>query len=78
MLSEFLVRQPLSGDGRTHLPKPVTIIVLSLIEPEGLFVEIPAEVCRINADVSPLEGAFQEAPEILDVVGVDLIASRMR
>src|SRR6266851_10037081 len=70
MLGEFLVRQPLPGDRRTHLPKPLAIIVFSLVEPEGLFVQVPAQMCRIDTDVSTLEGPFQEAPEILDIIGV--------
>src|SRR6202040_1231705 len=51
MLYQFLVRQPFSSDRRTHLPKPLAIVALSLVEPEGLFVQVPAQVRRINADV---------------------------
>ena len=72
MRSEFLIRQPLPGDRRAHLPKPLTIVVLSLVEPESLFI-----LRRINADVSAFEGPFQEAPEILDVVRVDLSANKL-
>src|SRR5438552_270284 len=72
MLCQFLVRQPLSSDRRADLPEALAIIVLSFIEPEGLLVQVPAQMRRINADVGSLEGAFQEAPEILDVIGMDL------
>jgi len=77
MICQFLVRQPPPCDRRADLPEPLAIIVLSLIEPEGLFVQIPAQMRRINTDVGSLKGAFQEAPEILDVVGVDLSANKV-
>jgi hypothetical protein len=77
MLRQFSICQALTSDRRTHFPKPLTIIVFALIEPECLLVEIPTQVGRINAHVSTLEGAFQEAPEILDVVGVDLSANKL-
>lgn len=51
--------------------------MLSLIEPESLLVEIPVEMRRIKSDVGSLEGAFQEAPEILDVVGVHVAANKL-
>ena len=63
MICQFLVRQPPPCDRRADLPEPLAIIVLSLIEPEGLFVQIPAQMRRINTDVGSLKGAFQEAPE---------------
>jgi hypothetical protein len=74
---QLRVGQSLAGDSRTNLPKSLSVIALSLVEPEGLFVQVPAQVNRINTDVSPLEGPFQEAPEILDVVGVDLSANKV-
>jgi hypothetical protein len=46
------------------------VVIASLIEPEGLFVQIPAQMYRIDRDIGPLEGPLQEAPEILNVVGV--------
>jgi hypothetical protein len=57
--------------------KPLPIVGLSLIKPEGLLVQVPAQMCRIDADVGSLEGAFQEAPEILDIVGMDLSANKL-
>jgi hypothetical protein len=71
------VRQPLPSDRRTHFSKTLAIVVLSLIEPERLFVQIPAQMRRINTDVSSFEGTFQEAPEILDVVGVNLPGDKL-
>jgi hypothetical protein len=55
----------------------VTIVVLSLVEPESLLVQVSAQVSRINTDVSPFEGPSQEAPEILDIVSVDLSANKL-
>jgi hypothetical protein len=51
--------------------------VFALIGPKGLLVEIPIEINRINADIGTLECALQEAPEILDVIGVDMIAHKL-
>src|SRR6202040_446627 len=69
--------QPLAGDRRAHLAEPSTIVALSLVEPEGLLVEVPTQVRRINTDVSPFEGTFQETPEIFDIIGMDLSANEL-
>jgi hypothetical protein len=70
---QFFVHKPLSGYGRYYLPKSAAVFVIAFVEPEGLFVEIPIKMDRINADIGPLEGALQEAPKVFDVVGVDMI-----
>src|SRR5208282_2728929 len=51
--------------------------MFALIEPESLLVQIPAQMRRVNTDVGSLEGPFQEAPEILDVVGMHVAANEL-
>jgi hypothetical protein len=75
--NQLRVGQPLPGDRRAHLMEPTAVIVLALIKPEDLLVQIPAQMRRVNADVGSLEGPFQEAPEILDIVGMDMAAHEL-
>ncbi len=51
--------------------------MLSFIEPESLLVEIPVKMRRIYTDVGSLEGPFQEAPEILDIVSVNVATNKL-
>ena len=71
MRSEFLVCQSFTDNRRSNLPKAFTVIVLPFVEPEGLLVQITIQMGRVNADVGSLEGTFQEAPKILDVLGIN-------
>jgi hypothetical protein len=71
------IGQPLSGNRRYHLSEPTAVVVFAFVEPEGLFVEIPIKMDWVNADVGSLKGAFQKAPEILDVVSVDVVAHKL-
>ena len=73
----FVISQPLSGDRRYRLSEPSAVIIGTLVEPESLFVEIPVKMNRINADVGSLEGAFQEAPKVLNIVRMDVIAHEL-
>jgi hypothetical protein len=70
--SQLLVRQPLSSDRRTDLPKPLAILVFPFIEPESLFVQVPAQMRRVNTHIGALKGPLQETPEILDIVGMNV------
>ena len=49
-------------------------IMLELAEvvPESLFVKIPEQVERFNADVGALQSALQKAPKVFESVGMDL------
>src|SRR5580704_13075922 len=69
---QLRVGQPPPGYRRCHLAEPRAIVVFALIEPESLFVEIPAEVERFYGDIGALDRALQERPEILDAVGVNV------
>jgi hypothetical protein len=51
--------------------------VLTLIEPKGLLIEIGVKVNWVNADVGSLERPLQEAPEVLDAVGVYAVANEL-
>jgi hypothetical protein len=77
LVGQLCISQPPSGYRRTNFPKSLTIIVFALIESESLLIEIPTEMGRVNGDVSPLEASFQEAPEILDIVCVNVTANEL-
>ena len=52
----------------------------ALVESERLFVEIPEQVERLNADVGSSDGALEQAPEIFKAVRVNIalrVANRM-
>lgn len=45
---------------------------LAEVVPENLFIQIPEQVERFNADIGSLEAALQQAPEVFKSVGVNL------
>jgi hypothetical protein len=75
---QLRVGQPLSGNRRYHFPKSITVYIIALIEPERLFVEIPAKVKRLYRDVGALDGPLQERPKVFDAIGVNFIAHIFR
>lgn len=40
----------------------------AIVEAKRLFIDVPKQVIRFNADIGAAEGAFQETPEILHTV----------
>lgn len=70
--SEFIVGQAAAHGSFEHSHKASSVALVALVESEGFFVQVAEEVEGLNADVRPLEGALQEAPEVLNAVRVDL------
>jgi hypothetical protein len=66
-----LVGQPFSYNAVADLVEAVGIGALSSIVPERFFIEISKQVKRLNTDIGTLDGPLQEAPEILNSVGMD-------
>ena len=62
---------PAKGGGQ-HVPKTRRVTALPLIVTENLLVNVALEVHRRNPDISALKRAFQQAPEILKAISVDL------
>jgi hypothetical protein len=44
----------------------------AVVVPKGLFVNIAEQVKGFDADISTLQAALQETPEVLTIVGVNL------
>ena len=53
----------------------VVVLVLSLVEAEGLLVEVAEEMKGLDAHIGSIDGALQKAPEVLDAVGVNVAAN---
>ena len=71
--SDFRVSQALPKDVRGNVLESQTIMrEFPKVVPENLFVQIPEEMERFDADVSALELALEQAPEIFKSVGVNL------
>jgi len=68
---ELFVCEPFTGDAIHHPMESAGIIGFAGIVAVGFLVEIPEEVKRLNADVGSFDGPLQEAPEILNAVGVN-------
>jgi len=51
--------------------EPIRICGTALIEPKCLVIKIPKQVERLNANVSAVEAAPEQAPEVLNAVSVD-------
>ena len=72
---QLAVGQPLTGHTLHDFFELVAVANLAAIVPEGFFIDVPEQVEGLNADVGTLNGSFQEAPKVLDTVGVNLAAN---
>ena len=72
--SQVGVGEALAHDGGQHAHEATPVIGVSVIEPMHLLVNIPEQVEGVNADVGALDRPLQEAPEILQAIGMDLPA----
>ena len=52
----------------------VVVLRGAIVEPEYLLRNVPIKMERFDRNISSLESAFQETPEILDAVGMNLSA----
>ena len=72
---KLVPREPLAKDAPHGDIKPLAIVqALPIIVPECLFVQVPEEVKRLHAHVGTMYTTLQEAPEVLQPVGVDFTA----
>lgn len=56
-----------------HRPnEPLSVVVLALVEAEGLFVQIPEQVEWLHAHVGATDGPLEQRPEVFHPVRVDL------
>ena len=68
---QFLIHQAASDDAVHRIAEPLRVAVLPVVEPERLFVQIPEQVERLDADVGALQPTLQERPEVFQPVRVD-------
>ena len=67
------ISEALAGDLGNRQSEPLGIIhFLARVVAECLFVDIPEQVERLNADVGPVQATLQETPEVLHRVRVDV------
>lgn len=71
-LRQCFVGEALADHAPRDLHEPLPIVADALIETERLLVDIPEQMERLDADVRPVDGPLQQAPEVLQAVGVDL------
>lgn len=67
---ELLIHDPPTADPTQGIVEPALIGVLPSVEPKGLLVQIPEQVKRLYRYVSAFDGTLEEAPVILDVIGM--------
>src|SRR5690348_10668141 len=72
--SQFLVGQTATEyvSQRTHEAPAVAVRVFALIESERLLVHVAVQMKRLDVHVGAFECAFQQRPEILNAVGVNV------
>lgn len=61
-----------------HAPEPQTVTHVPVVEPEGLFVQVPLKVEFSDGDVSAANAPFEQAPKVLDATAVLDIAPDVR
>ena len=71
--NQSVIGETLPNDRPRHTAEPISIDGLSGVVAEGLLIEIPEQVKRLDANVGALDSPLQQAPEILQSIGVNLV-----
>src|SRR5205085_1452878 len=69
---QFFIGQPATRYGFNRLNKAICILTLACVEPERLLIKITEQVKRFDAHIRSLNRTFQETPEVLYAVRVNL------
>lgn len=69
---QAIPRQATACNLRADDSKAFRVRQLAPVVPKALFVKVPEQVERLNADVRAVQLAFNEAPEVLHCVRVDV------
>src|SRR5579871_395312 len=73
LADQVLVHEPLAYDLRNRQIEPIPVVhVLPVVVAERLFVNVPEQMEGFDGDISAFEAPLQEAPEVLQPVGVNL------
>ena len=68
---QIAVGEAQSGDARQHAGEASPVVVAASVEAEHLLVEVARQVVGLDADVGAPQPALEQAPEVLQPVGVD-------
>ena len=72
LTSQLLVSDTATNDLFHNSAEPLRIRQRAVVIPEALFIQVPEQMERLNADVGPVESTLQQAPEVLHGVRVDV------
>lgn len=70
---KFSIGQPFARDISGQLRKPDGIVdwLFAVVVTEDLLIEVTEQMKRLHAHIGSIDAAFQEAPEVLDTIGMD-------
>lgn len=66
------IGEALAEHSRARFKESQAVALLAIVEPIRLLVEVAEQMERFNRHVGALDGALQQAPEVLAPVGVNL------
>lgn len=72
---QLSIRQSASDNVRHDKREAIGVSHFAIVEPKGLLIAIRLQVERLNAHVCALQCALQEAPEVLQPIGMDVAAN---
>lgn len=72
LTDETLAGQASTNDGAEHAQEPGAVVALPRVVAERLLVQIPEQMKRFNADVGAFDRPLEQAPEVLQPIGVDV------
>src|SRR4051794_10464016 len=70
--SQVGVGEPLSDDTPYGVNEPTNVFGAPVVESVYLLIEVAEQMERFNRNVGALNATLQQAPEVLQPVGVDL------
>jgi len=66
------IGQPFADDLAHGTHEPSNVLGFPIVEPKDLLIEIPEPMERLDAHIGAFDPTLQQAPEVLQPVGVDL------
>lgn len=67
---QFIIRQTLADNLAHDNSEPFGISQLAVVKTKALLIGVRLQVVRLYRNVSALQGAFKQAPEVFQTVGV--------
>ena len=74
LTSQPLVRQSLSTAAAHNRlePSAITLLIFAFVVPECLLVKVAEQMKRFHGNIGSFQRAFQQAPEVLHAVRMDM------